>query len=75
MKATFVSSWDNGSSKIRSACNFNPETKEVTDIEMVDVSEMDLNYLDEESIELPSGEIIKDFTIDGVVIKDGQRDE
>ena len=72
MKATYVSVWDNGSDRVSSSCEFNPETKEVTDIEQVDVEELDLNYLDEEYVELPTGEIIKDFNRDGVTIEDGQ---
>lgn len=75
IKAKYVSVWDNGSDTIESSCDFNPETKEVTDIEAVDVDGMDLNYLDEEYVELPTGEIIKDFTRDGVEIKDGQVEE
>lgn len=71
MKATYVSVWDNGSDKIESSCEFDPQTKEVTNIEVVNVDGMDLNYLDEEYIELPNGEIIKDFIRDGVEIKDG----
>ena len=71
MKATYVSVWDNGSDRVSSSCEFNPETKEVTDIEQVDVEELDLNYLDEEYVELPTGEIIKDFNRDGVEVVDG----
>lgn len=72
MKATYVSVWDNGSDRVISSCEFNPETKEVTDIEVVDVDDLDLNYLDEEYIELPTGEIIKDFIRDGIKVEDGQ---
>jgi hypothetical protein len=72
VKATYVSSWDHGSDKIESSCLYNPDTREVTDIESVDVEELELNYLDEEWIELADGTIIKDFTRDGVEIKDGQ---
>jgi len=72
MKATYVSVWDNGSDRVESSCEFNPETKEVTDIEQVDVENLDLNYLDEEYIELPTGEIIKDFIRDDITVKDGQ---
>lgn len=75
VKAKYVSVWDNGSDRIESSCMFNPETKEVTDIEVVAVDGMDLNYLDEEYIELESGEIIKDFSRDGVEIVDGQAEE
>ena len=74
MKAIFVSKWDNGDSVFRTSCNFNPETKEVTDIENTDENIDDLYYLDEEYIELPNGEIIKDFNYDGMEVIDGQRD-
>lgn len=76
MNATYVSVWDNGDETIRSSCKFNPETKEVTDIESVNVDELDLNYLDEEYIELPNGEIVKTFTTDeGRNVVDGQLEE
>jgi hypothetical protein len=71
MKATYVSVWDNGSDRVSSSCEFNPETKEVTDIEVVDVEERGLNYLDEEYIELPTGEVIRDFIRDGLNVVDG----
>jgi len=35
MKATYVSVWDSGS-EVATSCNFEPETKNITDIEMVD---------------------------------------
>lgn len=75
MKATYISVWDNGDETIRSSCEFNPETKEVTDIEVVDVDDLDLNYLDEEFIELPTGEVVKDFIRDGIEVKDGQAED
>ncbi len=71
MEAIFVSSWDNGDSVFRSKCQFNPETREVTDIEQNDVDGFDLNYLDEEFIELPNDEVVRDFILDGVEFKDG----
>lgn len=64
MKATYVSVWD-GSTEIRTVCEFNPTTKDVTDIESVEVDGLDLEILFEEYIELPNGEKIVDFTIDG----------
>jgi hypothetical protein len=76
MKATYVSVWDNGDETIYASCEFNPETKEATDIEQVDVEELDLNYLDEEYVELPNGERITTFTTDcGRKVIDGQLDE
>ncbi len=62
MKATFVSSWDNGDSIFKTSCDFDIETKTVSNIESVDVDDEDLYYVDEEFIELPDGTIIKDFT-------------
>ncbi len=62
MKATYVSVWDG--EEIRTSCDFNPETKEVDDVETVE-DDGSLEVLDEESIELPNGEIIKDFIFDG----------
>lgn len=61
--ATFVSIWDGGT-EIRTACKFNPKTNDATDIELVDINGLDI--LDEQYIELHNGEIIKNFTIDGV---------
>jgi hypothetical protein len=75
MKATFVSVWDNGDNTFRSNCEFNPETKEVTDVESVDVEGIDLYYVDKEYIELPDGTEVFDFTLDGVEYVDGQKDE
>ena len=72
MNATFVSIWD-GSNEIRTPCKFNPTTKEATDIEAIDDVD-DLDILFEEYIELPNGEIIKDFNYDGMEVVNGQRD-
>ena len=50
--ATFVSVWDGGI-EIRSNCEFNPISKEVTDI---DIAEVDgLETLEDEYVELPDG--------------------
>ena len=64
MKATYVSVWDGGI-EIISTCEYDPETKDVTDIESVEVNGLD--YLEEEYILLPNGERInrEDFTIEG----------
>ena len=67
MKATYVSVWD-GSTEIRTSCEFNPETKDVTEIESVDVEGIDVLF--EQYVELPSGEIVKEFTIDGELIEE-----
>ena len=73
MKATYVSIWEGGT-PIRSSCEFNPETKTVSDIESVDVDGMNLSYCEEEFVELPNGEVVKTFTRedDGVEIVDGE---
>lgn len=41
MKATYVSIWDGGV-KISTSCDFNPETKEVSDIETTDIDGLDI---------------------------------
>ncbi len=56
--AIYVSVWDGGT-KIETSCEFNPETKEVKNIESTDNVE-DLDILDEEYISF-EGEDIKDF--------------
>lgn len=62
MEATFVSVWDGGT-EIRTKCQFNPETKDATDIESVDAEGLD--NLDEQYVELPNGERVEVLTIDG----------
>lgn len=64
MKATYVSVWDGGI-EIKTACNYNPETKDVTDVESSDVEGLDLDWLDEEYILLDNGEKITQFTLEG----------
>lgn len=59
---TFVSVWDGGT-EIRTNALFNPETKLVHDIEVVDGVDEDgeeVELLDRQYIELPSGEIIEE---------------
>ena len=69
--ATYVSSWDNGNTVIRSKCQYNPKTKKVSDIESVDIDGLD--FLDEEYVELVNGTIIKTFiNEDDNEIVDGQ---
>lgn len=60
INATFVSVWDGGID-IRSECKFNPFTGEVTDIEQVDVDELDLDTFEEEFVELEDGTMITNF--------------
>jgi hypothetical protein len=58
-KATYVSEWDNGV-QITSDCLYNPETKEVKDIESVNVDDMDLDILEREFVFFDDEEI-EDF--------------
>lgn len=60
IKATYVSVWDGGT-EIRTSCEYTPETRTASNIETINDVE-DLDFLDEEFIELRNGEIIKDFT-------------
>jgi len=64
MKATYVSVWDGGV-EVRTSCEYDSETLDVTDIESADVDGLD--NLEREHIELPDGTEIErgDFTIDG----------
>lgn len=63
MNAIFVSVWDGGI-EIETACQYNPITKDTTDIDSVDVEDMDLDILDEQYI-LFNGDKITEFTIEG----------
>jgi hypothetical protein len=69
MKATYVSVWD-GCIEITTSCNFNPETKNITDIEMVDGDGLDI--LEREFIRLPDGtEIdVEDCLIEGETLEE-----
>jgi hypothetical protein len=62
MKATYVSVWDGGV-EVRTNCEYNLETGEVTDIETSDVS--GVNCCEDEYIELPDGKVIRDFHVEG----------
>ena len=70
MKATYVSVW-NGVTQIRTICDFDPETKMVSNVE---ISGTDIEgTLDEQYIELPDGQEIRNFTNDeGQVFEDGE---
>ncbi len=59
MLATYVSVWDGGE-EIRTLCDYDPETNTASNIEQCDDVE-DLDILEEEYIELPSGTIIRSF--------------
>ena len=66
---TFVSVWDGGT-EIRTNALFNPETKLVHDIEVVDgvdEDEEEVELLDRQYLELPSGEIIEE---EGFILED-----
>lgn len=52
MKATYVSVW--GGQAISTSCEFDPETKTVTDIEIY-VGHVDGDFAEEEYILLPDG--------------------
>lgn len=71
MKAIHVGIWEGSTEtgtscefKLRASCEFNPETKDVTDIEPVEVDGL-IDILKDEFIELPDGTIVRDYTIDG----------
>lgn len=74
MKATYISVWDNGF-EIPSLCDINLDTKEVTNVEIVDVESFELHHLEEEFIRLDDGTEIRDFNYDGYEYVDGQRED
>ena len=55
IKSKYVTVWDGGT-EITTNCNYNPDTKIVSDIEMVEV-----DILDDEYVLLPDGTEIRDF--------------
>jgi hypothetical protein len=57
MKAKFVSVWDGGT--VTTNCQFNPVTKVVSNIQMVEIDELDC--LNEEYVLLPDGTEVRDF--------------
>lgn len=71
IKAKYVSVWDDGI-EIRTNCEYNPVTNDVTNIESV--SGEGLENLEREYVELPNGTEIKrkDFTIDGIGVDDDE---
>lgn len=58
MNGTYVTIWDGGT-EISSNCKFNPDTKVVSEIEMVAVEGLDI--LEDEYILLPDGTEVRDF--------------
>jgi predicted nucleic acid-binding protein len=75
VKATYVSVWDNGDNVFESECDFNPETKEATNVESLDVDDVELFYVDKEFIRLADGTEIEDFVLDGIEYKNGQKED
>lgn len=69
MKATYVSVWDGGT-EVATSCNFDPQTKNITDVEMVDGDGLDA--LEREFVRLPDGtEIdVEDCLIEGEGIEE-----
>ena len=59
INAIFTSSWDDGHTLISSDCKYDPETGEVSDIETIDTSALDLVVCDEQFITtLPAGDVL-----------------
>ena len=58
MKAIFISVWDGGI-EIKTNCEYDPTTKEVSDIETSNVDGLDI--CEDEYILLPDGTEIRDF--------------
>lgn len=65
MKAIYVTIWDveNNVTEIRSRCEYDPETKDITDIDKTSV--FGLESLDDQYVELFDGSTITNFTIYG----------
>lgn len=61
IKASFVSVWDGGT-QIVSPCRFNDVTKDVEEIESVEVGES-VDVLEDEFVLLPDGTEVRDFNI------------
>jgi hypothetical protein len=59
-KATYVSIWD-GCTPIESSCDYDRETKTVSNIETVDVDKMDIDICTDEFVLLSDGTEVRDF--------------
>jgi hypothetical protein len=71
INANYVSIWDGGT-EIRTECKFDTKKNLAFDIESTDENIEDLDFLDKEYIELPSGETVETFTTeDGRKVVDG----
>ena len=71
MKAKYVSVWE-AQGEIQTTCDNNPETKEVTNVEVVDLEDDD-DILMDEYIWLSTNEEVRSFNMDGEVWEDGQK--
>ena len=71
MKAKYVSVWE-AQGEIQTSCDYNPETKEVTNVEVVDLEDDD-DILMDEYIWLSTNEEVRSFNMDGEVWEDGQK--
>lgn len=58
MKAIYTSVWDD-SEVIDTLCNYDPKTRIVSELECVEVDDLDISVLTDEYITLSSGEIIQ----------------
>lgn len=70
IKAIYVSVWES-QGEIQTPCEYNIETKEVSNVESVYSDEDDI--LMEEYIWLPTNEEVRSFNMDGEVWEDGQK--
>lgn len=61
MKAKYISIWDGGV-EVKTSCDFDPETKIVSNIEVAEIEGLDM--LEKEFVELENGEVIEDFEIE-----------
>lgn len=71
IKAVYVSVWES-QGEIQTSCDYNPETKEVTNVEVVDLEDDD-DILIDEYIWLSTNEEVRSFDMDGEVWEDGQK--
>jgi hypothetical protein len=69
MKVNYVSVWD-GNTIISTSCDYDPATKNVTNIETVEAGDLDI--LEREYIEFPDGTQLdrSEFLIDGEPVED-----
>lgn len=71
IKAIYISVWE-AQGEIQTSCDYNPETKEVTNVEVVDLEDDD-DILMDEYIWLSTNEEVRSFNMDGEVWEDGQK--